>query len=86
MQTTSRNKESKKGEMLVLASGACFACTIRNPSLFRRERERGLWCVRSIGEKAESYTSCELLHVPPEIFYCKKMFCRINPCLLIKKK
>jgi hypothetical protein len=42
MQTTSKNKESKKGEMLVLASGACFACTIRNPSLFRRERERSV--------------------------------------------
>jgi hypothetical protein len=73
MQTTSRNKESKKGEMLVLASGACFACTIRNPSLFRRERERGLWCVRSIGEKAESYTSCELLHVPLRFFIVKNV-------------
>jgi hypothetical protein len=75
---TSRNKESKKGEILVLASGACFACTIRNPRLFRgereREREREACGVSGALVRRQSYTSCELLHVPTEIFIVKKRF------------
>jgi hypothetical protein len=52
-----KQREQEGGNTTTVAPGACFACTIRNPSLCQRERERERCGVSEAILRRQSYMS-----------------------------